>query len=123
LTDARLETIEITVDDVIQAINSTPLNKAPGPDTISPFMIKQVNGSIAPILASVFNRSLRESIFPAVWKRSLVVPIFKKGSKTEPINYRPISLTSIFSKIYEKSVLKYILDYLLTNNLIYHLTY
>jgi len=46
-------------------------------------------------------------------------PDIQKGSKTEPTNYRPISLTSIFSKIYEKSVLKYILDYLLTNNLIY----
>ena len=67
----------------------------------------------------MFNRSLKDSIFPSVWKKSHVIPIHKKDSRSIPSNYRPISLTSILSKIFEKAVVKYLLSYLLSNSLIY----
>ena len=119
ITDNRLDSILLTNRDVIEAIDTIPSNKSPGPDHISPIVIKHVKNTLAPILVRLFNRSLKDSKFPSVWKRANVVPIHKKDSRSDPSNYRPISLTSILSKIFEKAVVKYLLIYLLINNLIY----
>ena len=119
LTDARLNSIRITTDDIIKSIDSIPLNKTPGPDAISPYIIQQVKFAITPILLKLFNRSLSESVFPSVFKLANVIPVHKKGSRSDPCNYRPISLTSVLSKIFEKTVSRYLLNYFLSNNLIY----
>ena len=119
LTDSRLDIIQLSTRDVTDAIASIPANKSPGPDNISPYLLHQINLSIAPVLVRLFNRSLQESKFPSVWKRSDVIPIHKKGERSDPCNYRPISLTSILSKVLEKAVAKYLLSYLTSNNLIY----
>ena len=116
--EARLDTIEITAADVVEAINSIQCSKAPGPDSITPFILKNIASSISKPLSLLFNFSLSSSKFPDLLKSSTVIPIFKKGVRSDPKNYRPISLTSIISKVFEKAVLKYLLPYLLTNNLI-----
>ena len=117
-TEARLPDICITSNDVTEIINSLPDNKAPGPDSVNSFVLKRIAESIAPVLCDLFNRSLNDSIFPAIWKFANVAPIYKKGSKSDPNNYRPVSMTSILSKVFEKVVLKYLMPYLLDNNLI-----
>ena len=50
---------------------------------------------LAVSLAIIFNKSLAEGVVPIDWKLENVTPLFKKGSKTEPRNYRPVSLTSV----------------------------
>ena len=117
-TEARLPDIQITPDDVTAVIDSLPDNKAPGPDSVSACILKHIVHSIGPLLCALFNRSLNESLFPSIWKMANVVPIFKKGSKSDPTNYRPVSLTSILSKVFERVVLKYLMPYLLDNDLI-----
>lgn len=119
LTEATLDTISISLDDVVDSINDCPSNKSPGPDAISPYVLKQVLPTLAPMLRTLFNESLRRAIFPSELKRSNVTPIHKNGHRSEPKNYRPISLTSIISKVFEKAVLKHILEHLLSNNLLY----
>ena len=119
LTNCRLDSIEITVRDVIDAIDDIAINKSPGPDYISPIILKNLKLAIAPILTRLYNRSLNDSKFPAIWKKSHVIPIHKKDSRNNPSNYRPISLTSILSKVFEKAVLKYLLSHLLGNDLLY----
>jgi len=52
----------------------------------------------APVLALIFNAS-RKLLLD--WKSATVVPIFKKGSRTDPANYRPISLTCVCCKVFE----------------------
>ena len=108
-SEARLQYLSITPNDVSQAINSLGPNKAPGPDSFTPKLLKGICPSISPLLAQIFNKSLDAAEFPVVWKDANVVPIFKKGSRSDPQNYRPISLTSILSKVFEKAVLGYML--------------
>ena len=52
----------------------------------------------------MFNRSFCEGIFPSAWKKALVIPVFKRGDKSNPSNYRPISLLSSVSKVAERIV-------------------
>ena len=52
----------------------------------------------------IFNKSLKEGVVPNSWKEAEVVPIFKKGKRDDPGNYRPVSLTSIYvEKSWRKS--------------------
>ena len=55
-------------------------------------------------LAWIFESSWHYGVVPEDWKRANVVPIFKKGRKMDPANYRPISLTSIPGKVLEKII-------------------
>ena len=65
------------------------------------------------------NRSLSEGKFPENWKRSSVMPLYKKGDKTSPVNYRPISLLSNVGKSMERVMFKHLYNHLNGNNLIY----
>jgi hypothetical protein len=69
-------------------------------------------------LQILFNKSLEEGVVPQSWKYANVLPIHKKGSKQLADNYRPISLTSVLSKILEKLVKESILTHLLSYNLL-----
>ena len=63
-------------------------------------------------LTMVFNSSLRKGIFPYVWKLARVTPIFKSGSNSEAINYRPVSVIPVFSRILERIVHDQVYEYL-----------
>ena len=67
-------------------------------------MLKSVAHSIAPSVTRLLNQSIQSGCFPVLWKVSNIVPIPKTGDKSNPSNYRPISLLSILSKILEKHV-------------------
>ena len=71
---------------------------------------------LAPVLEILFNRNLNETFVPAVWKKALITPLFKKGSKLQKENYRPISLTCHLSKIMERVLKNHIFTYLQTYN-------
>ena len=87
-----LEEIYITNDDVREAIVMLNSNKAPGPDLLSPKLIKEGMQQLVPQLQRLFNLSLRLKKFPDSWKKSNVTAVHKKDSTTLPGNYRPISL-------------------------------
>ena len=65
--------------------------------------------------------SLSSHQVPEDWKKDLVTPLFKKGDKDSPTNYRPISLTYICSKLLEHIITKSIMSHLEYHNLLYHL--
>ena len=65
------------------------------------------------------NRSFDEGIFPDTWKFANVIPIFKKGDKSQPCNYRPVALLSCIGKFQERIVFKNIYNFLIENNLLY----
>ena len=75
------------------------------------------------ILAVIINSSFTEGIFPNALKSARVVPIHKGGSKTEVTNYRPISLLSSFSKIYEKLMHSRVLEFLDSNGSLFESQY
>ena len=76
-------------------------SKAHGPDNLLARFLKEVRCEIAPTLTLIFQASLDQGTLPEVWKQATVVPVFKKGSRTDPCNFRPISLTCICTKILE----------------------
>ncbi len=70
-------------------------DKSPGPDYIHPKVLKSCSMEISPPLFIIFKKSLDAGKLPSDWKTARVMPTFKKGSKTSPGNYRPVSLTCI----------------------------
>ena len=96
----------ITEQELIQEISKLPLNKSPGIDQIPSKMIKSVAPYIIKPLVHIFNYSFTTGKVPKKLKIAKVVPIFKSKEKSNPGNYRPINLLSIFNKLLEKMMYK-----------------
>ena len=82
-----------------------------------------INGSesLAPVFQKIFQKSVDTGVLPKDWLNANVVPIYKKGDRTNPANYRPVSLTSIPCKLLEHIIHHHIMNHLdnhqvLTNN-------
>ena len=92
-----------------------------GPDGLHPRVLKTLAAVIAPTLQIIFQKSLDTGKVPADWKKANVCPIFKKGERYNPANYRPVSLTCICSKLLEHIVTKHLLCHLEQNKILYDL--
>ena len=90
---------------VKKLIDDLPSGKAPGPDGLRKEDLSVHTESISECLAVIFNYSLQTGAIPSEWKLANVVPIFKKGDRLSPSNYRPVSLTCIACKLLEHIVL------------------
>ena len=95
---------QIGEEEVLLIIQSFKNTYSCGDDNISNFLLKQTICSLISPLTHLINQSLSNGQFPSVLKITKVIPIFKKDDPTNIINYRPISLVSVFSKILEKIV-------------------
>ena len=81
------------------------LSKASGPDCIPVVVLQNCEPELSYKLVELFNKCLKESCFPDCWKVSSVVLVFKNvGEKSTAKNYRPVSLLSVVSKVFEKLV-------------------
>ena len=98
---------------VKKVIPNLDLSKASGPDCIQVVVLKKCEPELSYILAELFNKCLKESSFSDYWKVSSVVPVFKNvEERSTAKNYRPVSLLSVVSKVFEKLVNDRIVDYL-----------
>ena len=86
-------------------------NKSTGPFRIPVPLLKILKIRIAPLLSSLINDSFLRGIFPNRLKLAKVTPVFKKGSRQDKDNYRPIAVLSTFSKIFEKALYKRLYSY------------
>ena len=118
LTEKRLETISFSTEEIINIIQSLNPNKSQGPDNISIRMLQLCGNAIATPLKIIFENILLTGIYPTSWKRANVTPIHKKSDKQLLTNYRPISLLSVSSKIFEKILFNKIYNHLTSDNLI-----
>ncbi|CAM5084645.1 unnamed protein product, partial [Eretmochelys imbricata] len=100
---------EEVVRDYLEKLD---MHKSMGPDALHPRVLKELADVIAEPLAIIFENSWRSGEVPEDWKKANVVPIFKKGKKDDPGNYRPVSLTSVPGKIMEHVLKESILKHL-----------
>ena len=101
---STLTNIIITEEDVLLLLLALRIDKSPGPDEIHPRVLKEVAAQIAKPLARIYQWSLSSGEVPYQWKLANICQIFKKGSRSCPENYRPVSLTSVLSKLLEKLI-------------------
>ena len=103
---------------VRQTLLQLDTSKSRGPDGIPAIVLKTCAPELAPILNKLFQLSYTLGTFPTSWKQAHVFPIPKKGDKSNPLNYRPIAITSLISKTMETIITKQLLTFLETNNLL-----
>ena len=108
----------ITTTDILDAISKTKDKLTRTPEGIPPYFIKRIVHSIIQPLVYLFNNFLHSNFVPKQWKQAIVIPIHKKGNQNNPKNYRPISLTSSFSRIFEAIISNKIISHLIKNNLL-----
>ncbi len=100
--------LKISEDDVRQVFIKNKRRKAPGPDGVSPACLKSCADQLAPIFTQIFNRSLELCEVPSCFKRSTIIPVPKKPKITGLNDYRPVALTSVVMKSFERLVLAYL---------------
>jgi len=103
------------VEEVLSIVKQMNNKKSTSDDSLSSYLIKHIITEISIPITHIYNLSLSQGIFPKCFKISKVIPIYKKGNREEPGNYRPISLLSPLSKILEKLVLLRVKSFLDTH--------
>lgn len=104
---------QIDIADVEKAISRIQKLHTSGKDGITLAMIKDNLNILLPPLLYLFNMSIRHGYFPAILKQSVVVPVYKREDHRNIANYRPISLISTISKIFEQCINEKLVAYLL----------
>ena len=93
--------ITVCQNGVIKLLRNLKPFTASGPDGIPTKLLKETAAEISPAITLLFQASIDQGRVPSQWKKAHIVPIFKKGSRSSPANYRPISLTSVLCKLCE----------------------
>ena len=101
-----------SVNTVFSFLSKIDEKKATGLDRIPSNLLKMAASIVAPSLTSIFSKSILTGIYPNDWKAAKVTPLFKKGLKSDPNNYRPISVIPVVSKVLEKIVYNQLYHYL-----------
>ncbi|GFV30126.1 probable RNA-directed DNA polymerase from transposon BS [Trichonephila clavipes] len=108
----------LTAKQLREAVGHIRCAKSPGPDNYHPEYLKHLGCNALSVLSTLYNHSWKYGV-PAIWKKAIVVPIPKKNKPLDDLcSYRPISLTSILSKVMERMITSRLDWYLETNNLL-----
>ena len=115
--DTPLDDITLTEEIIKNKLLKLNPNKSPGPDGWHPRVFKETAEALTPPLLILLRKSLDEGSLPDDWKTGNITAIYKKGSKANPGNYHPISLTSIICKLLEAIIRDAIVTHMSVNNL------
>ena len=115
-TNIPIKTVESS--EVFKILNTLNTNKATGPDQIGNRILKESSRVLEEPLSKLFNICIRSGIFPSAWKRAHVIPLHNSGDLTLCNIYRPISLLSSVSKVFERVIFKHIYQFLKLHNLL-----
>ena len=104
--------IDFSESIIVESIKELSSNSAAGHDGFPSSLLINCSDILAPALKLMFSQSLTQCIFPSALKRAVIVSNFKSGDKCIPGNYRPISLTSCISIVFECIIRKQVLAFL-----------
>ena len=94
----------ITDDEIVRAIKTMKLNRAPGIDGLTLEVYKELDPLFISILRTLFNHILKTRPYPSIWSIDLITPIHKGGTKDDPSNYRGITILNTVGKIFTSIV-------------------
>ena len=114
-TSEHLGQLFVTPEMIAKKIKKMKDNKSPGVDGIPPKLLKKIVEQISTPFAKL---SLEEGIVPSEWKEANIIPLFKKGSRNKPENYRPVSLTSVVCNLLETLIRDHMMEILVKHKLI-----
>ena len=110
-------------NDVLAAIDSLNSKTSSGFDGLSTIMLKSVKYEVCDSLTLIINQSLTTGLFPEKLKIAKVIPLHKGDDKSDISNYRPISMLSSVSKVFERIIHDQLYQYFDSNKLFYHSQY
>jgi hypothetical protein len=113
----KMPIYKFTINDVYQKLSKLKIDKSPGPDMFHPRVLQEISSQIAEAFKLMYDLSLNNGKLPEDWISSNVSVIYKKGSRADVSNYRPISLTCIACKVLESLLRDHIMSFFVTNNL------
>lgn len=113
-----LTNVKFTRNKVKDKLAKLKPSAAPGPDKVWAKVLHSLADVLDEPLSHVYSKLFEEGFVPTIWRTANVCPVFKKGSKGDPGNYRPISLTCILCKVMESIIRDAMIDFLLSNKLI-----
>ena len=117
LIEESLETIQITPDLVCKKLKKLSPEKSPGHDNWHPYFLREIADVFCIPLSFLFNKSLKEGAHES-WPKAIITAIYKKGARSDPGNYRPISLTSVISKVMESLIRDKLLIHLVRHEML-----
>ena len=110
--------INISQDLIKSKLEKLNQFKAAGPDDMRPHLLRETAATITEPLCIIFKDSLQTEQIPDDWRKANITPIYKKGDRNDPSNYRPVSLTSQVCKIMESIIKEEIFEHLTDHNLL-----
>ena len=116
--ETTVSDITLNEEEIIKAITELNSQSASGPDRFPALLLKNCKESLAKPLCIIWQASLDSGEVPELLKKSTITPIFKKGDKRLPENYRPVALTSHLIKVFEKVLRNQIVQHIEENNLL-----
>ena len=100
----KVADISIQQNGVLKLLQRLNRHKATGPEEVSAKLLKETAQQVAPALTLLLQASLDQGTIPEKWKAANITPLFKKGDRSVAVNYCPVSLTSVCSKVLEHIV-------------------
>ena len=111
-----LQNVVIDREKILHIIQALDSNNAHDCDDVSIAMIKICDSPIVEPLCTIYEDCLKKAIYPSLWKRENVIPVYKKNSRQSKGNYHPISLLPIFGKVFENLIYDSVYRNLCNNN-------
>jgi hypothetical protein len=116
--DVSIENIIFTTEDIIRAIDSIDAYAGTSDEDIPARVIKECKQHLCIPIKLIWSRSLHSETVPSILKTQFITPVFKKGNRSDPGNYRPISLTSHIIKIFERILRQRLVTFLEGNKIL-----
>ena len=116
--DRPVEEVGFTGEKVKKKLSALKPSAAPGPDGVWTRILHQLAETVSCPLTIIFTKLFQEGQVPEIWRWANVCPIYKKGTKGDPGNYRPVSLTCVLCKVMESLIRDVIVKHLSEQSLI-----
>ena len=113
----KLTSFNFSKEDIITAIDEIDVDSATSDGDIPARILKACKQPLSEALMIIWENSFRNGQVPSVYKEQYITPVFKKGNKTDPGNYRPVSLTSHMIKVFERVLRKNMVEHLESNHI------